>query len=285
MVDDLTPAPSEVGNDVVSDQTPEADQASEATENTEGQDAQSQPAEDEGQDNTPEAEDKESASKTRRERRKAAMDRVKQEAREAQERADRLEQELARVKGAEAKPPRLEDFDSHDEYLAELSAYKAEQRMTTRQVQDLEREAEESKRQTEALNQRQMEEARQNWAAQAEDARSRYADFDAVVTAPDVPITPQMAHLIGLSDNGADVAYHLGMNKDLTRDLAHLSGPELAGAFRVLERTVKAQTPRPRTATQAPDPVSPVRPKAAATKKVEEMSMAEYAAARKAGKI
>jgi hypothetical protein len=128
-----------------------------------------------------------------------------------------------------------------------------------------------------------MEEARQNWAAQAEDARARYADFDAVVTAPDVPITPQMAHLIGLSDNGADVAYHLGMNKDLTRDLAHLSGPELAGAFRVLERTVKAQTPRPRTTTQAPDPVTPVKAGGTAAKDPAKMSPDEYAKWRDAG--
>ena len=261
--------------------TPEADQASEATENTQGQ-IDDQPAEDEGQ---PEAEDKASASKARRERRKAEVARVKQEAKEAQDRADRLERELTRLKGAETQPPRMEEFQDHDEYLAELSAFKAEQRMTNRQVQELEREAAESKKQTEALHQRQVEEAAQNWAAQADDARTRYADFDAVVTAPDVAITPNMAQLIGLSDNGADVAYHLGMNKDLARELAQLPVPELVGAMRVLERTVKAQTPKPRTTTQAPDPVQPVKPKATAAKKAEEMSMAEYMAARKAGKI
>lgn len=261
--------------------TPDADQASEATENTEGQ-TNDQPAEGEGQ---PEAEDKASASKARRERRKAEVARVKQEAKEAQDRADRLERELTRLKGAETQPPRMEEFQDHDEYLAELSAFKAEQRMTNRQVQELEREAAESKKQTEALHQRQVEEAAQNWAAQADDARTRYADFDAVVTAPDVAITPNMAQLIGLSDNGADVAYHLGMNKDLARELAQLPVPELVGAMRVLERTVKAQTPKPRTTTQAPDPVQPVKPKATAAKKAEEMSMAEYMAARKAGKI
>lgn len=261
--------------------TPEADQASEATENTQGQ-IDDQPAEDEGQ---PEAEDKASASKARRERRKAEVARVKQEAKEAQERADAAERELARLKGVESQPPKLEDFDNHDEYLAELSAYKAEQRMTGRQVQEAERAAEESRKQAQALHQRRLEEAAQNWAAQAEDARTRYADFKEVVGADDLAITPDMAQLITLSDNGADVAYHLGMNKDLARELAQLPVPELVGAMRMLERTVKAQTPKPRTTTNAPDPVQPVRPKATAAKKVEDMSMAEYMAARKAGKI
>lgn len=259
--------------------TPEADQASEATENTEGQ-IDGQPAEDEGQ---PEAEDKASASKARRERRKAEVARVKQEAKEAQDRADAAERELARLKGVVSQPPKLEDFDNHDEYLAELSAYKAEQRMTGRQVQEAERAAEESKKQAQALHQRRMEEAAQNWAAQTDDARTRYADFDAVVSAPDVPISPDMAQLIKLSDNGADVAYHLGMNKELARELAQMPAPELVGAMRMLERTVTAQTPKPRTTTNAPDPVKPLKGGAAAVKDPSKMSPAEYRAWRESG--
>lgn len=260
--------------------TPEADQASEATENTEGQ-IDGQPAEDDGAQ--PEAEDKESASKSRRERRKAQMDRVKQEAREAQERAAHLERELARVKGADTKPPKLEDFEDHDEYLAELSAFKAEQRMNSRQVQDLEREAAASKKQTEELQQRQAQEAAQNWAAQADEARTRYADFDAVTGADDLRISNDMAHHITMSDNGADIAYHLGMNKELAAELATLPAPELAGAMRMLERTVTAQTPKPRTTSQAPDPVKPLKGGAAAVKDPSKMSASEYRAWRESG--
>ncbi|KIC39362.1 hypothetical protein [Leisingera sp. ANG-M7] len=261
--------------------TPEADQASEATENTEGQTDAEQPAEDDGK---PEAEEK-SERTTRNQRRKAQMDRVKQEAKEAQERADKAERELARLKGVESTPPKMEDFTDHDEYLAELSAYKAEQRMNSRQVQEAEREAAESKKQTEDVQKRQAEEAAQNWAAQSDEARTRYADFDAVVQAPDVSITPDMAHLIALSDNGADVAYHLGMNKELARELAQMPAPELVGAMRMLERTVTAQTPKPRTTTQAPAPVNPVKGKSSGLKDPKDMTMAEYKAARAAGKI
>ncbi|MFV1627949.1 hypothetical protein [Phaeobacter sp. JH203A] len=261
--------------------TPEADQASEATGNTEGQ-TDGQPAEAEGVE--PEAEDK-SDRTTRNQRRKAQMDRVRQEAKEAQDRAARLQAELDRVKGVESDRPSPDNFHDHDEYLAELSAYKAEQRMKDRQVKDLEREAEESTRQTQELHQREVEEALGNLAAQFDDARSRYADFDAVARDTTLPINENMAYFMGLSENGADVAYFLGTNRDLAADLARMPAPELAGAMRMLERTVKAQSPRPRTTTTAPDPVNPIRPKATAAKKAEDMSMAEYMAARKAGKI
>ena len=261
--------------------TPEADQASEATGNTEGQ-TEGQPAEVEGAE--PEPEDK-SDRTTRNQRRKAQMDRVKQEAKEAQDRAAKLQAELDRVRGVESNRPNAEDFQDHDEYLAELSAYKAEQRLKDRQVKDLERETEESTKQTQALHQKQVEEAFGNLAAQFDDARTRYADFDAVARDNSVPISQDMAYFMGLSDNGADVAYYLGSNKELAADLAAMPAPELAGAMRMLERTVKAQTPKPRTTTTAPDPVTPIRPKATAAKKAEDMSMAEYMAARKAGKI
>ena len=259
--------------------TPEADQASEATGNTEGQ-TEGQPAEVEGAE--PEPEDK-SDRTTRNQRRKAQMDRVKQEAKEAQDRAAKLQAELDRVRGVESNRPNAEDFQDHDEYLAELSAYKAEQRLKDRQVKDLERETEESTKQTQALHQKQVEEAFGNLAAQFDDARTRYADFDAVARDNSVPISEDMAYFMGLSDNGADVAYYLGSNKELAADLAAMPAPELAGAMRMLERTVKAQTPKPRTTTTAPDPVTPLKGGAGVSKDPSKMSAAEYRAWREAG--
>lgn len=257
----------------------EQTEAPEAADSTEGQ-VETPPAEGE----TPE--DKISASKARRERRKAEMARLKAETQEYQAEIARLQGELERRKNAErTPPPQIEDFSDHDEYVAALSAYKAAELMDNRQLAELEREAQERQSKAEELAQRQVQEARENWAAQADEARTRYADFDAVVTAPDVPITENMATLLGMSDVGADVAYYLGTHKEQARALAQMPVPELMGAMRMLEQFVSVQTPRPRTQTQAPDPVKPVKPKATAAKKVEEMSMAEYMAARKAGKI
>ena len=81
---------------------------------------------------------------------------------------------------------------------------------------------------------------------------------------------------IAMSDVGADIAYHLGMNKEQAREIAAMSPSEQAGAMRMLERFVSVQTPRPRTQTQAPDPITPVKAKATATKRPEDMTPEEF---------
>lgn len=255
--------------------------APEAAESTEGQ-VENQPAEDKGKE--PEAEEKVSASKARRERRKAELNRVKEESAQFEAENARLRAQIDRLKGAEkTPPPRIEDYDDHDEYVAALSAHKAAELMDQRQVAALESEAEQRTQRQQALHQRQMAEAQENWAAQVEEAKGRYADFDAVVTAPDVPITQNMANLLKLSDVGADVAYHLGMNKQQALQIAQMPPAEQAGAMRMLEQFVAVQTPKPRTQTQAPDPVTPVSPKATGHKDPSEMTAGEYRAWREAG--
>jgi hypothetical protein len=257
--------------------------APEAAESTEGQ-VETQPAEDKGEQ--PEAEDKISASKARRERRKAQDARIKEERAQVEAENARLREQIDRLKGAEkTPPPKIEDYDDHDEYVAALSAHKAAELMDQRQVAALESEAEQREKRKQALQQQQMMEARQNWAAQVEEAQSRYADFQAVVTAPDVPITKDMADLLALSDVGADMAYHLGTNKQQAAQLAQMPAAELVGAMQMLENFVSANAPRPRTQSKAPEPISPVKGKATAMKAIEEMSVAEYRAAREAGKI
>lgn len=257
--------------------------APEAAESTEGQ-VESQPAEDNGEQ--PEAEDKVSASKARRERRKAERAREKEERARVEAENARLRDQIDRLKGAEqTPPPKIEDYDDHDEYVAALSAHKAAELMDKRQIAALESEAEQRAQHQQALRQQQMVEAQQNWAAQVEEAKDRYADFDAVVKAPDVPITKDMASLLALSDVGADMAYHLGTNKQQAAQLAQMPAAELIGAMQMLENFVSTNAPRPRTQSKAPEPITPVKGKATSLKAVEEMSVAEYRAAREAGKI
>ncbi len=257
--------------------------ASEVTESTEGQ-VQTPPAEDKGEQ--PGSEDKKSASQARRERRKAEMARLKGELADTEAMVAQLSKQVDLLKGAEkTTPPKIEDFEDHDEYVAALAAHKSAELMDNRRVAELEREAEERKQTQQALHQRQIAEAQANWDAQVEDAQERYADFDSVITAPDVPITQDMADLLKLSDVGADMAYHLGTNKQQAAALAQMPPAELTGAMRMLEQFVSTQAPKPRTQTQAPEPVNPVKGSASAMKAVEDMSLAEYRAAREAGKI
>lgn len=284
MTDDQSPAPA-AGDEVVQ---PEAEQveAAEAPESTEGQE-DIQPAEDsaEGDQSDAESEEEISESKKRRERRKAHE-------RELRERAEKAERELAEHQESQAriqeaaqsnKRPEEADFQDYQEFLMAVSAWNAGQEFDKRQQAEIQRKAEDSQKTVEELRRQQQEAALESWAAQSDDARTRYADFDAVISAPDAAFTETISDIIRASDVGADVAYHLGMNKAELRKLADMTPIEQAMAIGRLEATVS--TPKPRTVSSAPEPVKPVKAKATATKAVEEMSMSEYAAARKAGKI
>lgn len=111
-------------------------------------------------------------------------------------------------------------------------------------------------------------------------ARERFADYDAVTRNPNVPITPAMAEIIRDSDVGPDLAYHLGKNPTEAARIAALPLNRQAVELGRLEARVTAPKPLPK---QPPAPVQPVSGIAAGgSKDPGTMSMAEYAAWRKA---
>lgn len=284
MTDDQSPAP-EAGDEVVQTEVEQAE-AAEAPESTEGQE-EVQPAEDKSEGEPPkdDSEEEISESKKRRERRKAHE-------RELRERAEQAERELAEYKESQARiqeatqshtRPQEADFQDYQEYLMAVSAWNAGQEFDKRQEAEIQRKAEASEKHLAEVRQQQEVAANEHWAALTSDARTRYADFDAVTSAPDIVITPAMAELIKSSDVGADVAYHLGMNKAEASQIASLPPAQQAMALGRLEASIQA--PRPQNVSSAPEPVKPVKAKATAVKTVEEMTHAEFRAARKAGKI
>lgn len=276
MTEETQVAPSEA--------TEEAVVSSEATENTTGQ-VEDQPAED-AEGKPEESKEEKSESAKRRERRKAELDRLRREADEAREAARKVEERLRSVRERAEKsntPPKESDFQDYNEYILALGAFQAAKQFDSRSIQEVEQEAEQQKARIQQIQQMAQQEAAQNWAAQREDAKTRYADFDAVVTAPDLPINQHMANLIASSDLGADVAYYLGTNKDMARAIARLSPIEQAVEFGRIE--ARLSLPKPNRQTNAPDPVNPVRPKPSGMKDPAKMSFEEYREARKSGKI
>lgn len=276
MTDEQQAAPETVAVDEAV--VPEQEQP-EAVE-TEGQ-VENQPAEEEGKAPEPEEDDEQvSKSKARRERRKAELERLRQaeeDARRAQERIEKVKQKAAKSN----TPPKESDFSDYNEYLVALGAFQARRVINSDRVEEVEAEAEERRAEVERLRKAQEAELAQNWQAQAADARTRYADFDQVVNAPDLPVSKQMAALIATMDMGADVAYHLGTHRAEALQIARMDPLEQAMALGRIEAAVS--TPKPRMKTNAPDPVSPVKPKAAASKKPEEMTADEYDKWRAAG--
>ncbi|MGB1215822.1 MAG: hypothetical protein ACPG4X_20810 [Pikeienuella sp.] len=278
MTEQLTPAPEgEAGEDVVEAVKEETvTEEPEAAENTEGQE-EGQPAEGE----TPE----ESPSKVRRERRKAHMERLKEEADKAKSELEKVQQRLSKYEQAaqEAQPPKEKDFDDYAEYQAELAAFKSMKALDGRQRQEIEEEANSRQQQIKQLEAQEAQEIQENWQSQMADGVAKYADFAEIALSGRVPITDKMARVIQTSEVGADVAYHLGKNIQEAAAIAKMSDLEMARHIGRIEAGIT--TPKPRTQSTAPDPISPVKPKATGTKDPGKMSMAEYKKAREAGKI
>ena len=210
MTDDQSPA-LEVGDEVVQTEV-ENTEAPEAVESTEGQE-QNPPAEEKAEE--AEAEEQKSPSKIRRERRKAHMEALKASEAEAKKQLQAItERQAAQAKAAqETQPPKEADFADFEEYQAARTAWYAGQEFDKRAVGEIQRQADEQERQVKSIQEQSEVAARENWEAQRTEAVARYKDFDAVVSAPDLKITKDMAAFLSASDLGADVAYYLGTNK------------------------------------------------------------------------
>ena len=266
MSDVESPAPEAAGEDVADVQAPEQPEADE----TEGQ-VETPPAEDEGE--TPEAADEpdEPPKKTRGQRRREYVQQLQAELSDAKSRLARLEQA-----NQNEAPPVEADFEDYDDYRIAKALHKQSQSLN-------QREADQAKLQAQALEQQQAREVSEIWNAQVHDAKSRYQDFDAVALSPHLAVSDTMAEVITASDVGPDVLYKLGTNPAEARRIAGLSPLEQARELGRIEASLSR--PKPKTQTNAPDPIAPVRPKAAAVKSPDKMTMAEYRKARQTGEL
>ena len=272
MEDQQTPAPEAGDEDVAAaahTADTEEDQTDEASESSEG---------DEGS-----GEEQISPAKARRERRKAEMDRLRTEAETARKEAEALRKRLNESGGTTDPAPKREDFQDYEEWQASLAAHKVMSQMSARERAQLEEQSREREAALDQISQKQRQAMAQQWADQEADAKTRYADYQEVARNPDLPITEAMAMAMVGSDMGPDIAYHLGKNPAEAARIAQMQPLEAARAIGLLE--ARLSLPKAPINTAAPDPVSPVKPKARATKSAENMSMEEWIAARKSGQI
>lgn len=116
--------------------------------------------------------------------------------------------------------------------------------------------------------------SKQVYEARAAEVRDRYADFDAVVSNPSLPITNDMAAVIMDSDRGPEVAYHLGKNPAEAARIARLSPVAQAKELGRLEERLSAPRAMPK---QPPAPFTPVGGTASAgSTDPSKMSMSEF---------
>lgn len=232
-----------------------------------------------GQVETPPAEgqpEEKSESAKRRERDKAHRARLQQDAAQANARAAEAEARKQAIleAGKKEAAPREADFPDPIEFAAAKAIWGAEQRLTEREARNAGEAVEAAKREAEAISQRESAVIAEAWTAQVAEAKGRYADFEKVAMANDLPVTKTMGELIMTSDAGPDVLYHLGQNRALAAQIAAMNQVEAARAIGRIEASLTA--PKPRTETNAPTPINPVRGSAAAARNPESMSYVEW---------
>ena len=250
----------------------EAPKGEETEGQTEGQAAEGQPEE-------------KSESAKRREREKAYRARLQAEAAEAKAEAEQAKARRQAIldAGKQEAPPKEADFPDPIEFAAAKAIWGAEQKYREREAKNAGEAAEAAEAKVKEISQRESAVIAEAWTAQVDEAKGRYADFEQVAYAKDLPVTKAMGELIMTSEAGPDVLYHLGQNRALAAQIAAMNQVEAARAIGRIEASLSA--PKPRTETKAPDPISPVRGSAGASLNPDKMSYEEYRQARMAGKI
>lgn len=234
-----------------------------------------------GEPEVNETEEAEQKAKSRHQRRREAMERLRTEADQAEARAKEAEDKLKRhqEQAEQSKPPKEADFGTFEEYQAALSGFHAMKQLDARESARMTDEQKAHQQEVQRIQQQQQAETQQQWASQVEDAKSRYADFEKVAYA--APISDGVANMVSQMEQGADVAYHLGMNPQTAQQLSQL--PPMIAAMELGKIAASMSAPRPRTQTSAPPPTTPVKPKASPAKDPAKMTMAEYSKWRERG--
>jgi hypothetical protein len=230
--------------------------------------------------------EKKSRAAERRERHRAHIAQVKAERDAAVAKAaeaDARRQKLLNAAQMDAEPTER-DFPDPLELAAAKASWKMDQKRTDRFAQEAETEATEAKRQAAALTERERQVYLDAFDEQAKEAASRYADYDAVVKRKGMfPLGNALPDMIMTSDVAADLAYAVARDQALHDELIKLPPVEMARRLGRIEASLHA--PKPRTETQAPTPIAPVRGSARAAPNADAMSYEEYRQARMSGKL
>ena len=136
-------------------------------------------------------------------------------------------------------PVTPEQFASNEDYVEALADQRAEQKIAER---------EQRKQQAELL---------ETYHDKEEEVRAKYDDFEQVAYNPNLTITTVMAQSIQASDNGPEVAYHLGANPREAERISRLSPIMQAKEIGKIEAQLAANPPVKKT-SNAPTPISPV---------------------------
>jgi hypothetical protein len=197
------------------------------------------------------------------------IDKLTKQLRLTEQERDTLREKSVKPAAEESQPPtpksdkpKIEDFQSPDEWADARDAWKANE----------ERKAEFQERQREVLD---------GFKKQINEVREQNDDFDEVMN-QNIVIPMSVQDAIPTLENGAAVAYHIAKNPDIAKELMDmLPARAIAEVGRISERLLSASsTARPapvkKIVSKAEAPIQPVGGTAKSTVPLEELPPHEY---------
>lgn len=173
----------------------------------------------------------------------------------------RMNRQLSeRIQNTPATAPVREQFQNDDAYWEAHIEHLAEQK-AAQKVAERERTMQSEKR-------------ADVFAEKAEKAIEKYADFNDVVSNPNLHINDSMVEFITDSDLGTEVAYFLGKNPSRAEQIANMSPVKAALAMEAIAKEITAK-PNPRPSS-APAPIKPIGASSSSQKDPEDMSFKEF---------
>lgn len=223
-------------------------------------------------------------SKDRRDRDRAYKERLRAERDAANREADAAEgrrQKILRA-GSAIDAPKEGDFSDYTEFVAAKAVWAHSRQAAERDAGFVGEEVAAAKAKAAEIQARERQAQGESWEASKEEAKSRYADFDAVVSKPGLfPSGTHLPDLVMASESAADLAYALASDRQMHDAILQMPPMEAARAIGRLEASLAR--PKARTSTNAPDPIAPVRGGGGASRNPLAMNAGEYRAWREAG--
>lgn len=170
--------------------------------------------------------------------------------------------------GSDESAPRQEQFASYEEYIDARADWRARQSLKAERDRETREASERQAKQT-------AEQRRETLQKAAAEAAEKFPDFEDVVAAADIPITPTMAEALADSEKKPELLYYLAKHPEEARSLAAKSPASQALAIGRLEERLKAVTPRT-TVTDAGDPPRTVKGKGPSSPDPNKMTFEEY---------
>ena len=210
---------------------------------------------------------------------KAALSRAKNREKAANERAAKLEEQLAKAIDALPRPkaeepppveprPKRDTFDDADAYDDALIAWAA------KQTEGKVRETVKAETAQEATK-RQADEMAAQWLERRNAFAEEHPDYEEVAEADSVKITQPMAMAIAAMEDGPAIAYHLGQNPEIADKVSRMNPVQQVAELGRLAASLGKTEAAP--SKPKPDPIKPVGSRQkAGTRSPDEMSGDEY---------